>query len=148
MAVAALTSAMRPASLGSGETFIHPCPAGGRLVIDGTTDFEYSEEGTTSRWDMTMRHEDCGVAFNGRTATTDGELRVWGEARHGPPTGQTSPLVFQQSYQRGELTTALDGQSIVCGYDVSHVFRPASNDYLVSGTVCGRSISLRAPALP
>jgi hypothetical protein len=148
MAVAAITATMRPSSLTAGERHVQACPAGGRLVVEGSGSFEYSDQGTVNEWDMIMRHEACAVSLNGRTATADGEMHLWGEARHGPPVEQVSPILFQRSFQVGAMTTTIDGHSITCAYDLSHVYEPERGDYLVTGSVCGRSISIRAPARP
>ena len=148
MAVAAITATMRPASLTAGESHVQACPAGGRLVVEGSGSFEFSDEGTVRAWDMIMRHEACAVSLNGRVATADGEMHVWGEARHGPPVQQVAPILFQQSFQVGELTATIDGRSTTCAYDLTHVYEPQRGDYLISGSVCGRSISIRAPARP
>jgi hypothetical protein len=148
MSIAGMTAGMRPAVLSAGERHVQSCSAGGRLVVEGSTTVTGSDEGSSNAWDLIMSHESCALVVNGRTVVSDGAMHLWGEARHGPPANQVAPILYQQSFQVGSLTTTFDDRSSTCAYDLAHVYDADRGDYRISGTICGRSISIRAPARP
>lgn len=135
-------------SQANGEPFVRPCPAGGRIIVEGVTTFENGGSVSITKWDNAIRFEGCALTNNGRTAVADGHLNTMGEAHFGEPVNQHAPVVYQQSQQVGTITTLYNGTSNTCTYDMHHEYDAGSDRYRISGTACGRSVDFTAPSHP
>lgn len=135
------------AATGAGPHIVD-CPAGGRVVLEG--DQTHTSDGGVSivTWDRSTTYEGCALMRPGGTAIADGQMQSVGEARFGEPVDQHAPIIYQVSSQTGSMTTRFNGVSQTCEYDLEYTFDVDSNRYLITGTVCGRELSLTAPAQP
>jgi hypothetical protein len=141
MAFAAMT-ATAPVS-NTDDQFVLACPAGGSLIIDGTTTLDIQDNVTVSTWDHTSVYDDCAIDHNGRIVTANGQIELEGEARFGGSVNQLRQLTYQQSSQTGSMTIVVDGRSSTCMYDMHHEFEPTGNTYHITGTACGRAVDMR-----
>jgi hypothetical protein len=145
-AIAGLSMAsMEPASLTPDRRHEQPCPAGGRLIVEGTSSHEPRDDGSRHTWDTTMTHEDCGMQVRGTVLTANGQMHLSGEAHFGPPENHRAPLLMQESHQVGSMTIVGDGVSHNCSYDLTHTFDRAAGNYRIMGIACGRSVDMRVP---
>lgn len=124
------------------------CPAGGRIVIDGDQTRESDGDVSIVTWDRSTTLEGCALARPDGTAIADGQMQNAGEVRFGPPVNQHAPVIYHLATQRGSMTTTFRGASQTCEYDLVHTLDVDINRYRISGTVCGRELSLTAPPLP
>lgn len=126
---------------GDGEPTEHACPAGGRMLVEGSHTFEHLEgDVIENAWDQVVTREDCALAFEFGVAVANGEMHLSGVSRFGPAVDGRRPILMQESSQVGSMTTAVSGRTHSCDYDLSHSYDPESNRYHVTGTACDREI--------
>jgi hypothetical protein len=88
----------------------------------------------------------CTLQVNGATVTTNGEMRSTGEARFGRPVDGHSPQLMLEASQVGTLAVTRAGVTNECAYDLVFRFEAAAGEYRITGTACGGSVDMRAPA--
>lgn len=146
MAILNMSFTQRPATLHGAEPYVQACPSGGQFVVQGQQSIASEGSVTVSRWDETMRYQDCAMSYHSADAVATGEMHLVGEARFGPPVDGVLPMLSQESSQVGTMTTTFGGASTTCDYDLTHTFDADAGNYHISGTACGRSVDVRAPA--
>jgi hypothetical protein len=122
---------------------VHPCPAGGSLIIDGSSTHEVQDDVLVATWNHTTLYDDCAINRNGTTVIATGQMELVGEARFDAIVHGHRQLTYQQSSQTGSMTIVYDGMSRTCAYDMQHEFESASRTYHITGTACGRAIDMR-----
>jgi hypothetical protein len=146
VSVAMAGLAYAPATMDGSEPHEHVCPEGGRLVVEGTATSQLEDEVSTRTWEQVAHHEACTLQVNGATVTTNGEMRSTGEARFGRPVAGHSPLLMLEASQVGMLAVTRAGVTNECAYDLVFRFDAAAGEYRITGTACGGSVDMRAPA--
>ena len=142
MAAVGMAQGLRPVSSTNGSIEL-ACPAGGTIVLEGTSAAEQDGDQLIHRWDRTTTHDACGFTHRGSVVRLDGVLQNTGEARYQSTAGNLPTLISQQGTQVGSLTTTYDGVVTACTYDLTMAYDVTTSEHVVTGEVCGRQIDVR-----
>jgi len=146
--VLAALSASQSFLAGAGETSsgeVIACPAGGEILSEGERTLEREDEVRILRWDLTVRHMECGLETNGALLTITGEVQRQGEAQFAAPVDGTSTLLMQEARQVGSKTITRDGETFTCDLDLTVTFDGEQRRFVVTGTACGREVQTQTP---
>jgi hypothetical protein len=124
-----------------------PCPAGGKLSLEGTTSAQVSDTELSSTWNITTRHLDCAVRINDRTLATSGSATSTGRMRMRLPAqmGERPVMLEFEARSQGEMTTR-DGVHVrTCTFDLTQRYDAARLEVTLTGTSCGHNINIVRP---
>lgn len=124
-----------------------PCPAGGKLNLEGTTSAQVSGTELSSTWTITTRHLDCAVRINDRTLVTSGSANSTGHMRMRLPaqSGDPPAMLEFEARSQGEMTTRDGVHTRTCTYDLTQRYDAARKEVTLTGTSCGHSINIVRP---
>lgn len=132
--------ALDPVTATTEFTTTRTCPAGGRVVVEGTRTRTWDRDthSGTSDLALTKTHEACARVVGDVTITVDGDPNIALNAHHAWEDGARVGL--QTLSLLGAFTWSTDdGREGRCTIEVNAVFDPATSTRTVAGTVCDRT---------
>ncbi|MBA3645489.1 MAG: hypothetical protein H0W63_04870 [Gemmatimonadaceae bacterium] len=149
-ALGGLTPQATVAAVNRSISVTRPCPAGGTVAIVGSSTGTSDPIAHNLTLTSSLTRTEAACAIN----TQHGVVIVNGN----PSVAMTNainivagkPVGLQTQTQKGSFTWTRGTQSGTCNVDVTSTFDPTAGTISVSGTMCGRSVSVTrtAPKLP
>jgi hypothetical protein len=144
------------ADLGSSQTGsfeferTRECPAGGSHSVSGTRSrIPNAETGIVAvSWTTVQTHTACAITRvrNGQdyTVVIDGSVTANGSATYRVPEapGQARELLSYSNARNGSTTMTSGDRTRTCDVSVTESYNPETESFTVSGTICGREVSL------
>ena len=124
----------------------HPCPAGGTVTIAGSSVGTSDPVAHNLSVTTTVTKTDAACAFNSRGGllTLNGNPNVQIVGTVNVVAGK--PVGLQTLSHKGSVTWTRGTKSGTCNIDVTSTFDPAAATFTVTGTMCGRAVSVSRSA--
>lgn len=131
-------------------SFTRDCPDGGTVGTSGqrsaTLDTETDVVSTT--WESVHTHDACAFTRTRGdrevTVVLDGSVTTTGEASFQLPEtrGEGRTLLSFSATRVGQTVTTVGDRTRTCEIDVTQTYDPSSETFTITGTVCGRDVSV------